>query len=249
MILPFIRRRWWLTQQRLFPTLSFAMLLPIMLHLLIIVPMASLVESPLNNVSYEKWVYPGLLVLIGIISLIPVLYRDLFDFRIHKKAITYMTLAPISKLKLIIGILVSAILESLILVIIGLLVLFFVTGIILNWGDYLIIFGFIIIINTLVGSFITTISLLVARVFSFIFILMIFFCYVLFGSGIIVPLDIFPDQLRVLIQYLPLNVMIHELHLVIFTGVFHWIPLSILVFIIFPWTYINSEIFRRELNQ
>ena len=201
--------------------------------------MASLVESPLNNVSYEKWVYPGLLVLIGIISLIPVLYRDLFDFRIHKKAITYMTLAPISKLKLIIGILVSAILESLILVIIGLLVLFFVTGIILNWGDYLIIFGFIIIINTLVGSFITTI----------IFILMIFFCYVLFGSGIIVPLDFFPDQLRVLIQYLPLNVMIHELHLVIFTGVFHWIPLSILLFIIFPWTYINSEIFRRGLNQ
>ena len=225
------------------------MLLPIMLHLLIIVPMANLVESPLNNISYEKWVYPGLLALIGIFSLIPILYRDLFDFRIHKKAIMYMTLAPISKLKLIIGILVGAILESLIFVIIGLLVLFFVTGIILNWKDYLIIFGFIIIINTLVGSFITTLALLTARIFSFIFILMIFFCYVLFGSGMIVPLDFFPDQLGVLIQYLPLNVMIHELQLVIFMGVFHWIPLSILVFIIFPWTYINSEIFRRELNQ
>ena len=225
------------------------MLLPIMLYLLIIVPMANLVESPLNNISYEKWVYPGLLVLIGIISLIPILYRDLFDFRIHKKAIMYMTLAPISKLKLIIGILVGAILESLIFVIIGLLVLFFVTGIILNWKDYLIIFGFIIIINTLVGSFITTLALLTARIFSFIFILMIFFCYVLFGAGMIVPVDFFPDQLGVLIQYLPLNVMIHELQLVIFMGVFHWIPLSILLFIIFPWIYINSEIFRRELNQ
>ena len=208
--------------------------------------MASLLESPLNNVSYEKWVYPGLLVLIGIISLLSVLFRDLFDFRIHKKAIMYMTLAPISKLKLIVGILVGAILESLIFVIIGLLVLFFVTGIILNWKDYLIIFGFIIIINPLVGSFITTLSLLTTRVFSFI---LIFFCYVLFGSGMIVPVDFFPDQLGVLIQYLPLNVMIHELQLVIFMGVFHWIPLSILVFIIFPWTYINSEIFRRKLNQ
>ena len=170
------------------------MLLPIMLYLLIIVPMANLVESPLNNISYEKWVYPGLLVLIGIISLIPILYRDLFDFRIHKKAIMYMTLAPISKLKLIIGILVGAILESLIFVIIGLLVLFFVTGIVLSWKDYLIIFGFIIIINTLVGSFITTLALLTERIFSFIFILMIFFCYVLFGSGMIVPLDFFPDH-------------------------------------------------------
>jgi len=249
LILPFIRRHWWLTQQRLFSTLGFATVLPIILHFLIITPLANLVAIPFENISYEKWAFSGILVLIGIISLVPVIYRDLFDFLIHKKAIIFMTLAPISKLKLITGILLGAILESLVFEVIGLIVLFFVSGIFFNWEDYLIMFGLLMIINTLSGSFIITLALLTKRVFSFFLILIIFFSYVLFGSGMIIPFDYFPDQLGVLLRYLPLSVLIHELQLILFTGVFHWIPLSILLFIIFPWTYVNSEIFRRKLNQ
>ena len=51
-----------------------------------------------------------------------VLYRDLFDLRIHKKSFISITLAPYSKFYLVFGFLLAAIIESLIYGIISMII-------------------------------------------------------------------------------------------------------------------------------
>ena len=249
MIIPFIRRRWWFFQQRFVSTISLSMILPIVLYFLIVNPFSKIFINQNDNIPFEEWAFPGMLILIGIVSIIPILYRDLFDYRIHKKAILSMTLAPISKLKLLSGFLISAIMESLFFVCIGCAMYSVLTGNIFSPLEYGIILGFILVINALAGCFVTTIALLTARVFSFFFVLIVFLLYLMFGAGMIFSIDFFPENFGMFLKYVPFSLLIHELQQTLFYGEFHWLPISILVLLIVPWIYINSELLRRKLNQ
>jgi hypothetical protein len=70
MIIPFLKRRWWLTRNRILPTLGFALLLPVVLHLFINFPMRKLELMQDPALNPEHWILPGLLSMIVIISLI-----------------------------------------------------------------------------------------------------------------------------------------------------------------------------------
>ena len=249
MIIPFIRRRWWFFQQRFVSTISLGMILPIVLYFLIVNPFSKIFVNHYDSVPFEEWAFPGMLILIGIISIIPILYRDLFDYRIHKKAILSMTLAPISKLKLLSGFLISAILESLFFVCVGSAMYSILTGIVFAPVDYGIILGFILVINVLAGCFVTSVALLFSRVFSFFFVLIVFLLYLIFGTGMIFSIDFFPENFGMILKYVPFGLLIQELQQTLFYGEFHWLPISSLVLLIVPWIYINSEFLRRKLNQ
>tara|TARA_Y100000780_G_scaffold216419_1_gene219730 strand:- start:72 stop:821 length:750 start_codon:yes stop_codon:yes gene_type:complete len=249
LIIPFIRRRWWFFQQRFVSTISLGMILPIVLYFLIVNPFSKIFVNHYDSVPFEEWAFPGMLILIGIVSIIPILYRDLFDYRIHKKAILSMTLAPISKLKLLSGFLISAILESLFFVCVGGAMYSILTGIVFAPVDYGIILGFILVINVLAGCFVTSVALLFSRVFSFFFVLIVFLLYLIFGTGMIFSIDFFPENFGMILKYVPFGLLIQELQQTLFYGEFHWLPISSLVLLIVPWIYINSEFLRRKLNQ
>ena len=225
------------------------MLLPIVLYFLVVSPFSKIFMNQNDSISFEEWVFPGMLILIGIVPIIPILYRDLFDYRIHKKAILSMTLAPISKLKLLSGFLTSAILESLFFVCVGSAMYSMLTGIVFAPVDYGIILGFILVINVLAGCFVTTVALLTARVFSFFFVLIVFLLYLMFGTGMIFSIDFFPENFGMILKYVPFGMLIQQLQQTLFYGEFHWLSIAVLVLLIVPWIYVNSELLRRKLNQ
>ena len=87
-------RRFWLIQHRLLSTLGFMTLLPLFLHIAITMVMKNIFIYSLDEIQYEIWVFPGIIILISILSTYSVIYRDLFNLRIHKKAFIPITLAP-----------------------------------------------------------------------------------------------------------------------------------------------------------
>ena len=94
----------------------------------------------LDEIQYEIWVFPGIVILMSLLSTYSVIYRDLFNLRIHKKAFVPITLAPYSKSYLVIAILISAIIESLIYGSIAMIILSFFLPEVLPWSVWFYIF-------------------------------------------------------------------------------------------------------------
>ena len=114
MIKALLIRRYWLLRHRFMSTIAFVVLIPLLLHITITMVMKNIFIYSLDKIPYEIWVFPGIVLLVSILSAYAVLYRDLFDLRIHKKSFIPITLAPYSKFFLVAGFLVAAIVESLI---------------------------------------------------------------------------------------------------------------------------------------
>ena len=60
----FLIRRFWLLRQRLVSTASLVLVLPIIVFLTISIGMKNIIMETMGNISYEEWVYPGLIMLI-----------------------------------------------------------------------------------------------------------------------------------------------------------------------------------------
>jgi len=249
MIVPFLKRRLWLTQQRLFSTLGLAFLLPLLLHLSINIPMRQVVVRTIRNIPYQEWVFPGMLMILGVITLIPLLYRELFDLRIHKKGLLPITLTPLTKYEIIIGILFTAILESLVFIVFGMVVFTIVMDIAFVWYDYLIMLFFLFLSNCILGNLIVTVALLTERVTMFMIFVVTIFCFLLFGSGLLIEFEFFPVILGTTLQYFPTSMLITGLRMLIFTGIINWTYLIVPFLMIIIWTIFNSELLRRKLNQ
>ena len=48
--------------------------------------MKNIVVQSIDQVPYDVWVFPGIILLIASVSTFSLIYRDLFDLRIHKKS-------------------------------------------------------------------------------------------------------------------------------------------------------------------
>jgi len=136
MIVPFLQRRWWLFQNRILLTLAVALILPIFLYLGLSLILKNIIVRSVAEIPYQLWVIPGMMFLISMLALIPILYRDFFDLRIHKKTLLPMSLAPLSKPLLVTGILMAALLEALFYTILGFVIFVILSGISMPWYDF-----------------------------------------------------------------------------------------------------------------
>ncbi|MDP6878369.1 MAG: hypothetical protein QGI18_07190, partial [Candidatus Marinimicrobia bacterium] len=63
----FLIRRFWLLRHRLISSSALVLLLPIIVFLTISIGMKNVIMETMGNISYEEWVYPGLIMLINTI--------------------------------------------------------------------------------------------------------------------------------------------------------------------------------------
>ena len=215
-------RRFWLIRHRLLSTLGFMTLLPLFLHIAITMVMKNIFIYSLDEIQYEIWVFPGIIILISILSTYSVIYRDLFNLRIHKKAFIPITLAPYSKFYLVTGILLSAIVESLIYGSFAMLIISFLLPEALHWSVYFFtpIYGFIFLL--LFGNLILTLSILIERISTFLSLTIILFFFVIFGTGILVEFEFYPQTLGLILSYNPLSMILSELRGLLFFNEINW---------------------------
>ena len=119
MISALIKRRLWLWKNRLIPSIFFYILLPVFIFVIISLPLKNIIRFSLAETPYDIWVLPGLIFIIGSLSLYPLLYREYFELRIHRKVLINIALTPYSKRAIIFSSLVVAGLEALFMSILG----------------------------------------------------------------------------------------------------------------------------------
>ena len=249
MILSFIKRRWFLTKSRFFSTLVLALLLPLFLHVSINFSMKHVNSSIAGGIPYESWSLSGLLMLIVTISLIPIVYRDLFDLRIHKNVLFPLTITPISKQKIIIGFLFAAVLESMIFVIIALIAFGLLTSHLQSLINYLVIIPYVIAYGFIIGNLIISFSLMTNRTMNFLLIIFTSVIFITFSSDSIVGINNFPPILENIFKYLPTTMLVSGLREVLLGGTIHYISFIYPVIIGIMWTILNGSLLKRKLNQ
>jgi|TARA_B100001079_G_scaffold61086_1_gene51782 ABC-type polysaccharide/polyol phosphate export permease len=230
-------------------TIAFAVLIPLLLHITLTMVMKNIFIYSLDKIPYEIWVFPGIVLLVSILSAYAVLYRDLFDLRIHKKSFIPITLAPYSKFYLVGGFLLTAIVESLIYGILSMIILSFLLSQSLHWYSYIAIplYGFTFLF--LFVNLLLTISILSERITTFLSMIIILFFFMIFGTGILFEFEFYPKILGTVLTYNPFSLILSELRGFLFSNHINWIWILVPILTGFVWTWINGFILKRTLKQ
>jgi len=242
-------RRFWLIRHRLKTTVSFMVLLPLLLHIGITMVMKNIVGQSMNQIPYDVWVFPGIVLLIASVSTFSLIYRDFFNLRIHKKSFIPITLAPYGKTHLVIGFLVISIIESTVYVITAMAVLTVLLSEPLNWSAYFIVPLFTFLYTFLLGNMIITFSVLTDRISTYLSITISVFLFILFATGVLVEFDFYPRTVGTLLSYSPLSMILSDLRGILFFDHLEWGPIIIPITIALGWTWMNGYLLKRKLKQ
>ncbi len=248
-LLTFLKRRWWLTQDRLYSTLMIMFMTPVLVFLFIHLPLNTIIVRSIRNISYGEWAFPGYLTIISILGLLPTIYRDLFELRIHKKALLPITLAPVSKTEIVLGILTSAVVESMFFIIIAMIVFTSLMDVNFRWYDFVFILIYMVFQGFLIGNIITTISLLTQRVTTFIPLILIMAGFIMFGTGCLFEFEFFPGQISGILKMSPSSMLLENLRTVLFTRYFIWWTFVTPVIMTVLLTLMNGRILKQVLKQ
>jgi hypothetical protein len=230
-------------------TFSFMVILPLLLHISITMVMKNILVRSLDQIPYELWIFPGIILIIASMSTFSMIYRDLFDLRIHKKSFLPMTLAPYSKTQLILGFLITSIVETTVYVIVAMAVLTVFLPSPFDVSTYFIILIFTFLYTFIVGNIIITFSVVTDRISIYLSILITMFLIILFGTGILVEFEFYPKTISVILSNFPLSMFLSSLREIIFFNRIDWFQIFIPIIVAIGWTLVNGYLLKRKLNQ
>ncbi len=245
----FIIRRWWLFRNRLMPSISLAFIVPFIISIVTVFGTKNIIIRSIYGQPYEVWVLPGLMMFLAAVLITPLIYRDFFDLRIHNKALVPMTLAPIKKSTIILGILFSALLEVIVIIIIGFGIysLLFPQAVAIGHVGYIILYS--IIFALLYGNIIILLSLLTERISVFISALLTVLISIMFVCGLFIEFEFFPLTMSTIFQYFPLSMVSIACRSILFIHTFDSLntvmPITITLLLI----VLNSFLLKRKMKQ
>jgi len=242
-------RRLWLWKNRLMPSMIFIFILPIILFFIISASLGNIIVTSLTSIPFNKWFMPGILFIIGSISVFPLLFRDFYILRINRKMLTHISMAPFSKKKIILSYLILSVFEALIIIFIISIIFAFFLDFSFSLSEYLMIIIQLSIYLFILGNAIITCSLLIDSITLFASISLYLFSIIIFGSGFIIELGLFPSKIFAILSVQPFSIPFQILQLFLEKHMVDWQKIIILFFLFGSWLIINSILLRKKLNQ
>ncbi len=249
MISTLLTRRYWIIQDRLFSTLGLLLILPIFLNIVINLPFKRMVVSPFWEVSHEQWIYPGLTIIVIVMMMIPSVYRDLFELRIHNKLLPALSLTPISKPLYLYNFVLTIVIESIVYTIIVMIVYSILIAPGFSVVDYLIMFPYLLLFIALGANILITLSLIVNKTTLYNLLMLTFFLFIVFASATVIEFEYFPEVIGNIVRYLPTGQIMHSLRMALFSDVINWLIILASIVTILLWTYINGLLFTKRLQK
>jgi ABC-type polysaccharide/polyol phosphate export permease len=206
-------------------------------------------EIGIYDIEFDIWIYPSMIFLVAGLSILPSIFRDVFDLRIHKKVIPYLSLSPHSKRYVIFSFSILSLVESLIFglvsVVLYSIIIPFPFTIFKSFG---LLIYFIIYIFLLSNIYIF-ISALSDKLSTILFSLFAFIFFMLFGSGLIISPTFYPISMGKALSLFPLVMLIQAMQSFIFSGIINWISTVIPLLTSLLLLILNSILIRNKLRQ
>ena len=190
-----------------------------------------------------------MIILVSSLSITPSIFRDLFDLRIHKKVLTYLSISPWSKQFLVSSVLVVSLVEAFSIAIFSSILYSFIIPHPFNFLETIALLIYLLIYIFVFGNILITISILSDKSATFLLSVLILFFFTLFGSGLIIELDFFPSSIRYMFSIFPITMIVSSMQSYLYSGFIDWgltfLPILISIGIL----VINSILLRNKLRQ
>ena len=249
MIQAFLLRRWWLFRRRMFTTLTFVVVLPILIHLALTVGIGNIFMETIEKFSYQKWLFPGLVMIVNTIMIIPIIYRDFFDSRINSRTLITLSLTPLSKIQLVGFLLLTALVEATIFSMVAMTIFLYLMDLSLSMLDLFYNLVAINLFGLIVSNGLITLSLLTDRINTFFIVTFILFLFIIFSSELLVEFEFYPLRISAVLKILPTSMISNWCRGLIFYGYFNWTLFLTPLCIGLVWTTINTVLLKRTLRQ
>ena len=242
-------RRFWLLRNRLVITAPIIILSPIAFHVFLSSVINNIYSSSPNGIPIESWLFPGVIFSFGSLTMLAILYRDLFNSQSNLQFLKLLSISPNSKFKIILGILLSSLIECLSYCIISTLTLLIFMPEPFSFSAFLSILFYLIFYLGLFGNCIITLSIYVQRGFTFLFLSFIFLQLLFVSSNILFDQEIYSQIMNMIFFNNPFNMLLYDLRYLIFFGEtnFIWVAISIALSLL--WIFLNSLFLKKKLNQ
>ena len=249
MIQAFLLRRLWLWRNRLVPSIFLFFFMPILLFIMISIPLKNIIRYSISGVPYDIWVFSGLIFIIGSLGLYPIIYREIFDLRVHRKVLLNIALAPYSKSQLVFGNLCVAVLEALIMCLFSILIYSSIVSISLNFSNFLFLIFCLVIYLFLVGNIYILLSISIDAITTMILSSFVLIFFMIFGSGFLIEFSFFPSFMESILKYNPISFSQQCYQRFTSTGYFDWMFIAIQVILIYTLFVLNGFLLKRKLRQ
>ena len=249
MIKALLTRRIWLLINHLTSTVVLSFILPIIVFIFTNLAFRNILVNSVYDINFNVWIYPSMIFLVSSICIIPSIFRDIFDLRIHKKVLTYLSISPWSKQSLVSSILVVSLVEAFSIALFSIMLYSFIIAHPFNFLETIALLIYLLIYILAFGNIIITISILSDKSATFLLSLMIIFLVTLFGSGLIIELNFFPSSISYLLSISPISMIVSAMQSYLYSGFIDW-GLTILPFLMsIGILLINSALIRNKLRQ
>ena len=245
----FLLRRWWLFRRRIFSTMTFVVALPIIIHLTLTLGIGNIILETITKFSYQKWLYPGLVLIVNTIVIIPIIYREFFDLRVHPRTLITLSLTPLSKIQLVGFLLLTALVEATIFSMVAMTIFLYLMDLSLSMLDLLYIIVAMNLFGLIVSNGLITLSLLTDRINTFFIVTFILFLFIIFSSELLVEFEFYPLRISAVLKNLPTSMISNWCRGLVFNGYFDWTFFRTPLGIGFVWTTINAVLLKRTLRQ
>ena len=249
MISALLKRRLWLWKNRLVPSMFLLLSLPLIVFSMIGLPLKNIIRFSLGGIPYDVWVMPGILFIISSFIMYPLLYREYFELRIHKKVLTNLSLSPHSKNTIIFSSLVVSSIEAFTVVIFSTIIYAFFISISINIADLGYLLFCLSLYNLLLGNLYISISLIVDTLTTMLLLTFMIFLVIVFGNGYLIEFSFFPLGLDSIIKLSPISIPFQIFQKFNSTGMIDYLSISILIVLIYFWVLLNGYILKSKLHQ
>lgn len=242
-------RRFWLLRNRLVITAPIIILSPIAFHVFLSSLINNIYSSSPNGIPIESWLFPGVIFSFGSLTMLAILYRDLFNSQSNLQFLKLLSISPNSKFKIILGIILSSLIECLSYCIISTLTLLIFMPEPFSFSAFLSILFYLIFYLGLFGNCIITLSIFVQRGFTFLFLSFIFLQLLFVSSNVLFDQEIYSQIMNMIFFNNPFNMLLYDLRYLIFFGETNFIWVSISIALSLIWIFLNSLFLKKKLNQ
>ena len=193
--------------------------------------------------------FSGLIFIIGSLGLYPIIYREIFDLRVHRKVLLNIALAPYSKSQLVFGNLFVAVLEALIMCLFSILIYSSIVSISLNFLNFLFLIFCLVIYLFLVGNIYILLSISIDAITTMILSSFVLIFFMIFGNGFLIEFSFFPSFMESILKYSPISFSQQCYQRFTSTGYFDWMFIAIQIILIYTLFVLNGFLLKRKLRQ
>jgi len=244
-----LTRRIWLLINHLTSSVILSFILPIIVFIFTNLAFRNILVNSVYDISFDVWIYPSMIFLVSLLSIIPSIFRDLFDLRIHKKVLTYLSISPWSKQSLVSSVLVVSLFEAFSIALFSIILYSFIIPHPFSFLETIALLIYLLIFILVFGNILITVSILSDKSATFLLSLMILFFFTLFGSGLIIELNFFPSSIHYMLSVFPISMIVSAMQSYLYSGFIDWgftlLPILISIGILI----INSVLIRKKLRQ